>query len=282
MKYFKFSDYEGTWWCEYRTSGMQNSITEKVVGIKTSYGNGLELSAEMIQKGLPTHLGDEVTEVGLKAIASAKGLNLTKQYESNAIQSFGAGFVSFYMLDQPNAALSDDYEGVIDHEAKTILVQVPFGTTVTALKATFTAIADSVAVGETPQVSGTTANNFTSDVEYLITSEEGNEETYTVTVEILPNTAAEITAFSFAEQTKAATIDDTEATIDITVANGTSPLALVATFTLSDNADAFVGETAQVSATTANDFSDPVVYTVVAEDGVTTKDWTVTVTIAET
>ena len=30
MKYFKFSDYEGTWWCEYRTSGMQNSIVEKV------------------------------------------------------------------------------------------------------------------------------------------------------------------------------------------------------------------------------------------------------------
>src|SRR5512143_2766975 len=44
-----------------------------------------------------------------------------------------------------------------------IAVTVPFGTDVTALIATFTASTGaSVAVGGTTQISGTTANNFTS------------------------------------------------------------------------------------------------------------------------
>jgi len=95
---------------------------------------------------------------------------------------------------------------------------------------------------------------------------------------VAKSTAADFTAFSFAEQTGAATITDPN--IAITVANGSAINNLVATYTLSAGATAKVGATAQTSATTANNFTSPVVYTVTAEDGTTSKNWTVTVTEA--
>ena len=76
-------------------------------------------------------------------------------------------------------------------------------------------------------------------------------------------------------------IDSENAAIGVEVPNGTDVTALIATFTLSEDASAKVGSTAQVSGTTANDFTNAVTYTITAEDGTTTKDWTVTVTVAE-
>lgn len=96
----------------------------------------------------------------------------------------------------------------------------------------------------------------------------------------IPNTETDITAYSFAEQTGVAVIDDVAHTVGIEVAYGTDVTGLVATFTLSDGATSAVGATAQVSGTTPNDFTSPVIYTVTAEDGTTTQDWTVTVTVA--
>src|SRR3990172_3134355 len=52
--------------------------------------------------------------------------------------------------------------GTIDENAKTIAVTVPNGINVTALIATFTTTGASVKVGATVQVSGATANDFTS------------------------------------------------------------------------------------------------------------------------
>ena len=52
--------------------------------------------------------------------------------------------------------------GVINEGAKTIAVTVPYGTVVTALKATFTTTGASVKIGSTVQVSGTTANDCTA------------------------------------------------------------------------------------------------------------------------
>lgn len=89
-----------------------------------------------------------------------------------------------------------------------------------------------------------------------------------------------ITAFGFEEQTAEATIDAENGTIDIEVAKDTDVETLVATFELSTYATVKVGTTAQVSGTTDNDFTNPVVYVVTAEDTITTKNWTITVTVA--
>lgn len=76
------------------------------------------------------------------------------------------------------------------------------------------------------------------------------------------------------------TVNTTAHTIAISVPSGTAVAALVATFKLDRLATCKVGSTAQVSGTTANDFTSAVTYTVTAEDGTTTQAWTVTVTVA--
>jgi hypothetical protein len=93
------------------------------------------------------------------------------------------------------------------------------------------------------------------------------------------NSDNNIWQFSFPEETGEATIDSAAKTVAIEVANGTVVTALVATFRVSDGAAADISDTPQVSGTTANDFTAPVVYTVTGDDGVE-EDWTVTVTVA--
>jgi len=95
--------------------------------------------------------------------------------------------------------------------------------------------------------------------------------------------AAEITAYSVPGQTGSANINSGTGTIGVTVPSGTNVTALVATFTVSAGVSSVkVGSTSQVSGTTANNFTSPVTYVVTAQDGVTTKNWGVTVTVAAT
>jgi len=72
-------------------------------------------------------------------------------------------------------------------------------------------------------------------------------------------------------------IDKTAHSVALAVPYATDITNLAATFTLSDGATAKVGATDQVSGTTTNDFTNPIVYTLTGADA-TTQDWTVTVT----
>ncbi|MDD2402469.1 MAG: hypothetical protein PHD60_09765, partial [Clostridia bacterium] len=171
----------------------------------------------------------------------------------------------------------------INSGAGTIAIEVANGTDVSSLVATFALSEGATAeIGATAQVSATTGNDFTNPVTYTVTAEDGTTtKDWVVTVTEAPSAEVEITGYSFAEQTGAATINSGAGTIAIEVANGTEVSSLVATFALSEGATAEIGATAQVSAITGNDFTNPVTYTVTAEDGTTTKDWVVTVTEAE-
>jgi hypothetical protein len=77
---------------------------------------------------------------------------------------------------------------VIDEDAKTITVTVPYGTSLAALKAKFTADPfTKVTVGSTEQKSGETENNFTSDKTYKVTADDGTHSSdYTVHVDVTP------------------------------------------------------------------------------------------------
>ena len=89
------------------------------------------------------------------------------------------------------------------------------------------------------------------------------------------STEAEILAFEIPEQTSEAIIDSENAAVLVYVAYGTDVNNLVPAFTISENA------TVDVQSGVARDFSEPVGYIVTAEDGVTTKDWIVSVIIDE-
>jgi hypothetical protein len=75
--------------------------------------------------------------------------------------------------------------GVINESAKTISVILPYGANVTALVATFTTTGAGVKVGPTIQVSGRVSNDFTNDVAYTVTADDGTTATYIVTVTVL-------------------------------------------------------------------------------------------------
>ena len=162
-----------------------------------------------------------------------------------------------------------------------IVIVVPFGTAVSGLAADFTTSGASVRVGFTPQVSGSTVNDFTNPLTYTVTAADGSTKNYTVTVTVAPNPLnKDITAFGFAGLAVKGTISGTN--ITVTVPYGTDVSTLVADFTTT-GASVKVGGMEQVSGITANDFSNingsPVVYTVVAENG-STKDYMVTVNTA--
>lgn len=93
------------------------------------------------------------------------------------------------------------------------------------------------------------------------------------------SSATDFTAFSLSEQTGTATINTTNHTISIEVAAGTDFTALVSVFTLSSSATVKIDAISQVSGTTANDFTSAVTYEVLAQDGTTTQNWVVTVSI---
>ena len=170
----------------------------------------------------------------------------------------------------------------INEADKTILVTLPYTTTLNNLVATYTLSTGATAkIGTTVQTSGTTENDFTSPVVYAITSDDGLvTENWTVNVTIA-NTSANITSFNIPNQTGSTVINEEDTTISVTLPYGTSANNLIATFSVSAGATAKVGTTVQTSEITANDFTSPVVYTIKSEDGLTTKNWTVNVTVAK-
>ncbi len=92
------------------------------------------------------------------------------------------------------------------------------------------------------------------------------------------STASEMLSFEFPEKTLSSVINATDHTVTVEVGKTEDISWLTPTFTLSSGAIASVGGVDQESGFDGNDFTSPVVYTVTAEDGITTTDWTVTVT----
>jgi len=147
-----------------------------------------------------------------------------------------------------------------------IAVTVPYGTNVTALVPTITHNGSSI-----NPASGV-AQNFTSPIEYTVTASDGTTKVYTVTVTVALNSAKSITAFTIPGQVGGSTINEVAGTIAITVPYGTNVTALVPTITHS-------GASINPAGGAAQDFTNPIGYTVTAEDA-STKVYTVTVTVA--
>lgn len=169
----------------------------------------------------------------------------------------------------------------IDAGAHTVAIEVGNGTVMTGLVATYTLSTGATAeIAATPQVSGTTPNDFSSALTYSIIAEDGTtNQNWVVTVtEAVVNTETDILTYTFPEATGAATIDDGAHTVAIEVNWMADVTNLIADFTLSYGANADIAGTPQVSTTTVNDFTNPVTYAITAEDGTTIQPWVVTVT----
>ena len=163
----------------------------------------------------------------------------------------------------------------VDTANGTVAVDVPFGTSVDNLIATFTT-SDSatVTVDGTEQESGITANDFTANLDYTVTAQDNRlNKVYVVTVNILPNTEAELIDFSILSPATAGTItrSDTGGLVELMVSTGTNLTSLVAQFSVSENATATVDGLEQTSTVTANNYSDTLKMVVTSEDNSTRK-----------
>lgn len=249
--------------------------TTGIVTITDVPADGL-LYLGVVSKALETWgIADKAVQVSLRS----NGVTYTE------VDTSDLPLITAYSL--PVGAGADASAGVIDHSAGTITVQAVYGADITDIAATFTASANAtVTVGSTGQTSTSTTNSFNTPVVYTVTAADGvKTKNYTVTVVVAkPKTDCLITAYSLPVGNSGAavngTINQTLGTISVAAVSGTAVTALVATFTLSTGATAKVNSTAQTSGTTSNNFTNPVEYTITAEDGVTTKTYTVTVTVA--
>lgn len=205
--------------------------------------------------------------------------------EGFAITAYNAAKSGYIYINSFNFVVGGEtWTGVIDHVAGTIGVAIPYGSVVTNLIADYIASDfTKVYVGEEEQTSGLSENDFTSPVTYTVLAEASGVKIYEVTVTTDGGSDAnDFLTFSLAAQTGAATISTVNHTIAITVANGTNPAGLIPTFTVSPKVYSVkIGVTPQISNVTANDYTNPVTYAIVAQNG-DSQNWIVTVTVAGT
>ena len=209
--------------------------------------------------------------VGYKVVAE-DGTSLVYKVVVTVLKSQGNSITKFGFVDPA-------VTGVIT--GTNILVKVPKATDFTTLIATFEVSTDAIVkVGNNIQVTGVTANDFTSPVSYVVTSEAGVSQTYKISVEESePDNLCDIVSFGFDSPKSTGVISGNK--ITVIVPKGTDLKALVAKFTLSSGATVMVDSVNQVSGVTANDFTNVVKYDVTAANKTTKKSFEVTVKIDE-
>lgn len=122
---------------------------------------------------------DFTSPVTYTVLAEAGGV---KSYTATVSLNGGSSEADFLAFTIPNQV----GDTTIDTEAKTVALTMPFGTNPAALVAAFTTSDKvySVVVGVIEQESETTANDFTNPVNYVITAQNGDTKTFTITVAI--------------------------------------------------------------------------------------------------
>jgi hypothetical protein len=178
---------------------------------------------------------------------------------------------SFTFKSTLNPNLDADLSAILNNME--MVVAVPFGTDVTAMKPTIV-ISDKASI--TP--SSDLAQDFSNPITYTVTAEDGSKAVYTAKVNIAASPRKDITSFVFlASENEGIGNSDITAIISgtnigFTVPFGTDLSALKPTIT-------HTGASTNPPNATATNFTNPVSYTVTAADG-STKVYTVTATVA--
>lgn len=152
--------------------------------------------------------------------------------------------------------------GTINESEHTIDVVLPYGTDVTSLTPAIT-----VSEAATVFPASNTTQNFTSPVTYTVTAEDNSKQTYIVTVTVLQSDNSKMLTFDFDGLTPAVKgiISEVNKTVSLEVPRETDVTTLVPTITISEKA------TVVPASGSAQNFTNPLMYTVTAQDGSETK-----------
>jgi hypothetical protein len=164
----------------------------------------------------------------------------------------------------------------INNTANTITLTVPYGTVLTMVPTI------SVSPGATVNPASGTARNFTSPVNYTVTAMDATTtKTYTVTVQVAPNPAKDITAFAITSPVSAeGIISGTNITLTVPYGTARNSMSVSVTHTGAKVTDqSNTQQTGSPAAFTGQNLNSSRTYRVTAENG-STKDYTVTVNVA--
>ena len=178
--------------------------------------------------------------------------------------SSAAEILTFTLPEQTGAATINSTNG-------TVSIEVLYGTNVTALTPTIT-----VSAGANIVPASGVAQNFTSPVTYTVTAQDATTtKVWTVTVTVASTASSEKDILSFNIPSQVSSVIDAQgATVSVVMPAGTNLTSLTPTITVS------AGATINPASGVAQDFTNPVTYTVTAQDA-STKAWTVTVTVQD-
>ena len=171
--------------------------------------------------------------------------------------------------DDEKAILSfvvDAVEGFIDEDSKTVVLDFPEGTEVSHLTPTIT-----ISTYASIEPESGVAQDFTNPVYYTVTAMNGTTAQYMVTA-VVHDIENEKSILSFTIDGVEGEINEVAKTVTLLMPEGTDVTELVPTIEVSE------GATVSPASGEAQDFTNPVTYTVTALNG-TTAVYTVTVMV---
>jgi hypothetical protein len=177
----------------YSLAGVTGTINEtaKTISVALPYGTAVTaLVATSTTTGTDQKVGSVIQTSG----STANDFTTPVVYKVTAADNTTATYTVTVTVASSSAKALAAYslagvQGAINEAAKTVLVTLPAGTSVTALVATFTTTGTNARVGAALQTSGLTANNFTNPVAYTVTAADSTTAIYTVTVTVAAATA---------------------------------------------------------------------------------------------
>ena len=160
----------------------------------------------------------------------------------------------------------DGVIGSIDEDAKTVVLDFPAGTDVSHLTPTIT-----ISTYATIEPESGVAQDFTNPVYYTVTAMNGTTAQYMVEA-VVHDADNEKSILSFTIDGVEGEINEVAKTVTLVMPEGTDVTELVPTIVVSE------GATVTPASGEAQDFTDPLTYTVTAQNG-TTAAYTVTVVV---
>ena len=200
-----------------------------------------------------------ILKIGAALMAIMLGMNACDVEKEPYIQG----------ADDEKAILSfvvDAIEGLIDEDSKTVVLDFPEGTEVSHLTPTIT-----ISTYATIEPESGVAQDFTNPVYYTVTAMNGTTAQYMVTA-VVHDIDNEKSILSFTIDGVEGEINEVAKTVTLLMPEGTDVTELVPTIEVSE------GATVSPASGEAQDFTNPVTYTVTALNG-TTAVYTVTVMV---
>jgi len=244
-------------------SGVINEISHTIL-ISVPYGTDITvLTPKITITGKSISPASDVTQDFTEPVTyTVRAIDNSKQnYEiSVKVLENSDKFINSFTFFTPAA------QGEIDEGSHTISVKVPTGTSLTMLSPAITHSGSSI----NPPTG--VSQDFSKPVTYTVTAFDGTIQNYLVTVSELVSTEKAINSLNFVGVIGNGIINQETHTITITVPFGTNVLSLIPSINYS-------GLSISPKSGIAQNFTDPITYTVTASDG-SSQGYSVILTIA--